>query len=113
MPERDLIAEGRRKLGDLEQSHLSHADRDFYFTEWAREWMPAALAALEAARRVIQDDAELEALPVEALIVDKWGTVWQRRAHGWALIAVKRSDAPTRIVLPAVVMWEPAQEATP
>jgi hypothetical protein len=66
--------------------------------------------ALETAQRVIRTNEELGALPLETLIVDKWGTVWQRRKYGSAVVAVKRSAAPTRIVMPAVVVWEPAQE---
>ncbi|MDE1673811.1 hypothetical protein [Nocardia gipuzkoensis] len=133
MPDRDrlvaLLAEHLYERGDYvpdwpEDERALHRDMDAWdsFTERAAKvtrlrFEKAANAIIAAgwrppARR-IETAEELEALPFDVLIQDKWGTAWQRRSHGnWARLAVKRSDAPMRIVLPAAVLWEP-KETTP
>lgn len=55
--------------------------------------------------RVIETDEEFDALPIGTLLVDQWGSAWQR---GYEEVVGRQTwDAPDRRVLPATVLWTP------
>jgi hypothetical protein len=65
----------------------------------AAGWRPPA--------RVIETAEDLD-LPAGTLIVDSWLTAHRRDSDGhWMALSGPHAEAPTRIILPATVEWEP------
>ncbi|WP_280185440.1 MULTISPECIES: hypothetical protein [Nocardia] len=109
----DLIAENRRLQRQVDYLAAETAKAERALLAASNSALRNRIAELEAAQRAIRSDEELETLRFDAMIQDKWGSVWQRTSHSnWRRLAVARSDAPMRIILPATVLWEP-KEATP